>query len=110
MTYALILAKGRPGKREETLAFLNDLKKDQDLKKDYGVVIEKVFISFGWPDFILLVCSENVELIKASIVAIRDRVSKNGDNLETATIICTTEDEIREKINRAVRVCGMSSH
>jgi len=97
MTYALTLVKGRPEKREETLSFLESLIGNPEFEKNSGVTMERVFISFGWPDFVLLLRSENVELIKFGIVYMRDVVAKTGDNLETSTIICATEDEIREK-------------
>ncbi|HYW01830.1 MAG TPA: hypothetical protein VE862_10180 [Candidatus Acidoferrum sp.] len=97
MTYALTLVKGNPKYRESTLTLLNKLNQDPSLANDYETSIERVFISFGWPDFIMLLKGPNVELLKMAVVYIRDKASANGDNLETSTIICTTTAELSEK-------------
>ena len=63
--------------------------------KENRIQIKEVFISFGWPDLILLIKSNNVELIKSSIIELRDLVAKShDDNIETSTIICTTIDDL----------------
>ena len=98
MTYGLILVKGVPQRREITRALLEGLAGNDDFRRSTGVEIEKVLISFGWPDFILLMKSDNVELIKHAIVTIRDRAAASGDNVETSTIICVTQEEIDKKI------------
>jgi len=97
MTYAITLIKGETAKREQTLSLLMDLKEQKDLLGN-GVYIKEIFISFGWPDFVLLLRGNNVELLKDSIVKIRDLVynGEPNDNLETSTIICMTLDEIED--------------
>jgi len=99
MTYAITLIKGETGKREQTLKYLTDLKDDLERQKTLlgeGVCIKECYISFGWPDFVLLVNGNNVELLKSTIVKLRDLASNDPlrDNLETSTIICMTKDEI----------------
>lgn len=100
MTYALTLIKGKTGKREQTLSLLDSLKKDQEFQQKNGVEIREVLISFGWPDIIVFLKSENVELIKRAIVIIREKAAKNGDNLTTSSIICTTKEEMEKKIKK----------
>jgi len=100
MTYAFILIKGIPDRREKTLAMLTKLTKNSSFSKRTGTVIEQVFVSFGWPDLIVLLSGNNVELLKNSIIEIRSLASRHHDNLETSTIICTTEPELRK--NRSV--------
>lgn len=97
MTYGLVLVKGKSARREGTLSFLEKLAKDSEFTRTHGVKIEKLFISFGWPDFVLLMNGENVELIKHGIVVIRELLEKNGDSVDTSTIICTTQSSIAEK-------------
>lgn len=100
MTYALILVKGKSHLRDKTLKLLSDLKDNELFEKNNNVDIVEVFISFGWPDIILLIKGKNVEVIKLAIVRIRDRVFRNHkDTVETSTIICTTLKEI-EKVKR----------
>lgn len=97
MTYALILIKGNSGLRNETSKILHELPNNSDFERATGVKVEKVLISFGWPDFILLVKSENVEMIKHAIVYLRERACGKGDNVETSTIICVTQEEMDKK-------------
>ncbi|MCV0430703.1 hypothetical protein [Nitrosopumilus sp.] len=97
MTYGLILVKGISNKRDQTLTLLDKLIGDQSYKNQTGTEIEHVFVSFGWPDIVLLIKGENIELIKNSIIRIRDLVGEHGDNLETSTIICTTISELKDK-------------
>jgi hypothetical protein len=97
MTYALVLVKGKAVQREDSLSFLEELSKDTKFSEETHVKIERIFISFGWPDFVLLLKSENVELIKHAIVVIRDLLAKNGDTIETSTLVCATQEEIEEK-------------
>jgi len=100
LTYALTLIKGKTGKREHTISLFNSLKKDPNFAKDNGVEIKELFISFGWPDIILLLKSENVELIKRSIVTLRDKAAMIGDDLTTSSIICTTQEEMDIKLKK----------
>lgn len=97
MTYGLILIKGSSEKRRDTRLLLQELSKANDFERSTGVKIEKVLISFGWPDFILLVKAENVELIKHAIVTIRGLATKKGDTIETSTVICVTQQELDKK-------------
>jgi hypothetical protein len=98
MTYALTLVKGISSKREETLNQLNQLKNSPDFKRKTGIDIREVFISFGWPDIILLMKGNNVELLKSAIVELRSYLENNHtDIIETSTIICTTTEEIIKK-------------
>ena len=89
--------KGKPARREDSLSFLEKLSKDEAFTKEHGVTIEKLLISFGWPDFVVLMKGENAELIKHGIVALRELLEKNGDSVETSTMICTTQESIEEK-------------
>ncbi len=97
MTYALVLIKGKGSQRESSLSLLEKLAEDAEFSKNNRVKIEKVFVSFGWPDVVLLIRSANVELIKHAIVLLRDKLAKNGDDVDTSTIICTTTKEIKKK-------------
>lgn len=97
MTYAIALIKGSPHERDTTHALFVDLQKSLKFYKETGVKIKDVFISFGWPDFVLLLEGENVELLKQAIVTIRSKAKKNGDKIETSTLICVKQDEIVKK-------------
>jgi uncharacterized protein with GYD domain len=97
VTYAIALVKGKPKEREKTQLLFQTLSKDKDFKKKTGVEIQQVFMSFGWPDFVLLLKGSNVELLKRAIVTIRDEAGKGGDEIETSTLICTTQEEINKK-------------
>ena len=98
MTYAITMMKGIPTFRENTLTVLTKLEKNEDFYNTTGVSIECVFVSFGWPDFILLFKSENVELIKEAIIKLRqDLESETKDVIETSTIICSDLEEIQKK-------------
>ncbi len=97
MTYAFVLIKGKSTARDNSLSYLESLVGNEEFVKEYKVNVDKVFISFGWPDLIILLKSENVELIKNSIVGIRDKLSSNGDSVDTSTIICTTSQEIKDR-------------
>jgi len=93
MTYAITLVKCATGEREHVLKILLELKK-RDFYKG-KVSIDKCYISFGWPDFVLVFRGENVELIKATIVDMRAMILKSEEShLETSTIICTTQEDI----------------
>lgn len=100
MTYSLTLIKGETGKRKDSIALLTKLKKDNKFQQQYGVEIKELLISFGWPDIVLLLKGDNVELLKNAIVVIREKALKNGDNLTTSSMICTTEDEIDKNIKK----------
>ena len=95
MTYALILIKGKTGKRETTLSSLIEMQKAKTNLA--GVRIEKVFLTFGWPDFLILMRSENIERIRYAIKVIRDKIAEHGDFIETSTIICSTPEEMEKK-------------
>lgn len=98
MTYGLILIKGKSGKRDTTLDSLMKMKKSEYSKTHLaGVQIEKVFLSFGWPDFLILMRGRNIEQIRYAISVIRREIAKKGDFIETSTIICSTPEEMREK-------------
>lgn len=106
MTYAITLVKGNPKERGTTHLILESLAKDPAFKKKTGVEIQEVFISFGWPDFVLLLQGDNVELLKNGIIALRDEVAKKGDEIETSTIICTKQDEINRKNKEWSKLTG----
>jgi hypothetical protein len=97
MTYAFVLIKGKSTARDGSLSYLESLIGNETFAKEHRVSVDKVFISFGWPDIIILLKSENVELIKNSIVDIRDKLSARGDSVDTSTIICTTSQEIKDR-------------
>ena len=98
MTYAIAMMKGIPVYRDKSLKYLSNLEKSKDFCMETGTLLENVFISFGWPDFIILLQSENVELIKEAIVKLRDDIKEEvGDNIETSTIICSTLEEIEKR-------------
>jgi hypothetical protein len=102
MTWAITLIKGQSQKREEILDYLDGLTKQDDPFKN-GVIVKVCYISFGWPDFVVLLNGNNVELLKDSIVKIRNEIydSKMADNIETSTIVCTTKDEVKDAIKNA---------
>ena len=106
MTYSITLIKGESGKRERTFNLLARLAKEKD---PFGckVRIRDCFISFGWPDFILLLEGNNIELLKYAIVHLRERVlDETGDTLETSSIVCTTKSEVdaaRKKIRSTLK-------
>lgn len=95
MTYGLVLIKGNSGKRDTTLKYLENLKDNKTFIKKFGTVTE-VFISFGWPDFIIIIKSINIECLKSGIVELREKLEKTGDNIETSTIVCSTKNDIEE--------------
>lgn len=97
MTYAITLIKGEPAKRKNTRAFLEKLMNDENFHKENGVKIEKIFLCFGWPDLVLLLRGENVELINHALINIRRSLEENGDNVETSTLICTTKETLEKK-------------
>jgi len=97
MTYAITLIKGKPKERTNTHKLLRRLKNDADFLKRTGVQIDQVFISFGWPDFVLILKGDNVELLKRAIVILRSEAENKGDELETSTLICTKQEEIDKK-------------
>jgi len=108
MTYAMTLVKGETGKREDTLEYLLKLKDQVD---PFGntVKIDRCLISFGWPDFVLLLRGENVELLKGAIIELRDLVLKKFENnLETSTIICMDQDEILKAKDIVKKIGGVS--
>ena len=97
MTYALVLVKGKSTARRESLSLLDKLTQDKDFSEKNKVKIVKVFISFGWPDIIVVMRARNVELIKNAIILLREKLSKKGDCVDTSTIICTTSKELKSK-------------
>lgn len=97
MTYAVVMVKGTPDKRETTRALFEKLATDTDFEKGFGTKVDKWFVSFGWPDFVLILEANNVELIKHSIVEIRNRAATAGDNIETSTLICMEQKQIDKK-------------
>lgn len=98
MTYAIAMMKGIPSYREKSLNYLSNLERNEEFHGETGTSLENVFVSFGWPDFIILLKSENVELIKEAIVKLRDDIKEEiDDNIETSTIICSTLEEIEKR-------------
>lgn len=97
MTYAIILVKGRPKYRETSNQFFQSIQNDPEFFKRTGVKIVEIFISFGLPDFVLILQGSNVELLKGAIIALKNEAIKNGDELETTTIICSKQEELKEK-------------
>lgn len=89
--------KGIPNKREELFNILNDIKENGDFQDRNGIKIEEIFMSFGWSDFIILLKSNNVEMIKISINELSKLTNVEGNNIATSTIICSTLDEFKEK-------------
>jgi len=98
MTYAIAMMKGIPVYREKSLNYLSKLENNKDFYEQTGTSLECVFVCFGWPDFIILLKSENVELIKEAIVKLREDIKREiEDNIETSTIICSTLEEIEKR-------------
>jgi len=97
VTYAITLIRGKPKERRDTQSLLQTLAKNPEFVKKTGVEISHVLISFGWPDFVLLLKANNVELLKRAIVTLRREAEKKGDEIETSTLICTTQQEINKK-------------
>lgn len=101
MTYAIVMIKGESKRREDTLKFLSNLKnnkkKANELEKKTGTKIGEILISFGWPDFILLLRGSNVELLKETIVYLKNLIQDEvEDTVETSTIVCATPEEIEK--------------
>lgn len=100
MTYALVMIRGKPDKLEGTQQYLEELMqnpKKEELKNTLSTEVQKVFISFGWPDFIILIHSANAELIRQSVIYIREGVKVHDDSIDTTTVICTTTKELEKK-------------
>ncbi|MCW4018467.1 MAG: hypothetical protein NWF00_07305 [Candidatus Bathyarchaeota archaeon] len=100
MTYAIALIKGNPAKREDTHNLFMILRKDRNFVKRSSVEIQQIFVSFGWPDFVLILQAPNVELLKQGVIAIRKEAAEAGDELQTSTLICTTQEEISKKYEK----------
>jgi len=94
------LIKGITEKREQSILLFDRLKNDPEFQRKYGVSIDKILISFGWPDIILILKSENVELIKRAIVVLRKKAADIHDDITTSSIICTTREEMDKKIKK----------
>lgn len=60
----------------------------------YGVVVEGFVESFGWPDFVVVLSGTNIELIKASVLMLREMCG----GAHTSTYIGASEDEIVHKV------------
>jgi len=98
MTYGLILIKGKSEKRAVTLDRLQKMKSSEFSKTSLaGVQIERIFLSFGWSDFLILMRGKNIEQIRYAINVIRQEIAKHGDFIETSTIVCSTPEEMRKK-------------
>lgn len=97
MTYGLVLVKGKSEKIDSTLKALQELAEKKDIKDETGAQLVNVFLSFGWPDFVLVLKARNIEQIRYAIGAIRKRLEDHGDYVETSTIICSTPKELKEK-------------
>jgi len=97
MTYGLVLIKGKSSKRNITLSALLHMAKHNSKLKKSGIAVENVFLSFGWPDFVLILKAKNVEQIRHAISLIREKLANHEDYVDTSTIICSTVDEIKEK-------------
>ena len=104
MTYAITLIRSKSGARDDMLKYLLNLKDktnllsllklNREINLDEDCIsIEECFISFGWPDFVLLLRGNNVELLKYAIIEIRNNAKTD---LETSTIVCTTDKELDE--------------
>jgi hypothetical protein len=100
MTYALTLIKGKSTCREDSLSLLRELSKGDTFAKGNHVTIEQVYVSFGLPDFVVVLKSENVELIKHAIVVIRKALAEKGDDVDTSTIVCATPEELEQKVGK----------
>lgn len=97
MTVGFVMIKGSATSREPILDYLNALIENDDFTKKSGAVIEDVVCTFGWPDFMVTLFSTNVELLKHSIVVIRDLLKDLVPNalVETSTIIGVSSSEIK---------------
>ncbi len=97
MTYALVMMKGLPQTRIALKEYLIELQGDKKFQEKNGFEIEKVMLSFGWPDYIILVHSSNVELIQNCIISLQSKIEEIDDCISTSTIICTTHEELEKK-------------
>lgn len=98
MTYGIVLIKGRPEKRDDTEALLYNLKDDEEFCQEFDVTIEEIYKCFGWPDFVLMFRTKNIERMMQALVEVRNRASANHEDLlDTTTLVCTTRDESRSK-------------
>jgi hypothetical protein len=109
MTYAITLIRSKSGARDDMFKYLLNLKDKNNLLAllksngeinldDDSISIEECFISFGWPDFVLLLHGNNVELLKYAIIEIRNNAETD---LETSTIVCTTDKEL-DRVKRKI--------
>ncbi|MGA2522515.1 MAG: hypothetical protein ABSF65_00010 [Candidatus Bathyarchaeia archaeon] len=72
--------------------------------KNLHVEIEKILLSFGYPDFIIIIKGPNLELLKNGLLLIRDYLNKRGiKEVETSTIVGLTIEEMRIKTQAAER-------
>jgi uncharacterized protein with GYD domain len=98
MTYGIVLLKGRPERRNDTESLLSNLKDDKEFCQEYDVRIEEVFKCFGWPDFVVIFRTKNIERMMQALVEVRSRAyESHEDLLETTTLVCTTMDESESK-------------
>lgn len=108
MPYGIVLAKGLPGRMEDTYEFLMNMrgkgileeeieekeKKEKKKKKEYRVRIKEVFLTMGWPDIILILRAKQILDIQEATSYIKEELRKgNIDFIDTSTIICVTKRE-----------------
>lgn len=101
MTIGLILVRSNPGRREHSLSGLEEIQGDKKFQKQNGFLIKDIYVSFGWPDFVIMLDAKNVARIKNGIVKIRKRLLDDcGDGVETSTIICSSISEINAELKK----------
>ena len=84
-----ISLRGSADKRKETKDILKGLIGNKQFFDKTGVIIDDVLATFGWSDFNVRVYAVNAEVIKLSVVILRNMLSNVGGDkfLETSTVI-----------------------
>lgn len=97
MPTGIVYLNGSSSKRDETFKILQTLLygKSGDLLLNRYVILNNVFASFGGSDFVIELWGSNIEVIKDTVICIRNMVEHitKDENVETSTIICINPSE-----------------
>jgi len=89
-----VMIRTASGKREKVLDILRQFRLYPRFTMSQGTVITSVTPVFGWPDFIMILRANNLELMKSTIVNLRILLESRGHKIQTSTIVGTSEEEI----------------
>lgn len=102
MPHAIVYIRSNTENRELLLSEFKKLSDDPTLKQ-LNITIENVLVSFGWPDYILVLDSKGgLDSLKESILFIRNLFSKAGVPIETSTVIGLSLEEVALKDKEAL--------